>query len=41
MKANKSKKWSWAPLSNEEVTAIGLPTMSAFGLPGEGFAMMF
>jgi hypothetical protein len=41
MKANKSKEWSWAPLSNGEVTAIGLPTTTALGLPGEGFAMMF
>jgi len=41
MKANKSKEWSWAPLFNGEVTSIGLPTMRALGLPGEGFAMMF
>jgi hypothetical protein len=30
MKADKSKKWSRAPLSIEEVAAMGLPTMAAF-----------
>jgi len=39
MKKDKSK-WSWAPLTEEEVVAMGLPTMSARGLPGEGFALL-
>lgn len=40
MKLVKSK-WSWVPLSNEEVSSLGLATMSSRGIPGEGFAMMF
>jgi hypothetical protein len=40
MKADKSK-WFWAPLSNEEVLAMELLTLSTVGLPGEGLAMLF
>jgi hypothetical protein len=40
MKVDKSK-WSWVPMSDEEVTAMGLSTVTAKGLPGGGFAMLF
>jgi hypothetical protein len=36
-------KWSWVALSDAEVKAIGLPTMSEMGIDskGEGFSMLF
>lgn len=40
MKPDKSK-WSWVPVSDKEPTSIGLPTMAAAGLPGEGFSLLF
>lgn len=40
MKADGSK-WTWQPMSDEEISVMGLQTMSARGLPGEGFAMLF
>ena len=40
MKVHRSK-WSWVPMSEGEIEAMGLQTLSARGLPGEGFGMLF
>lgn len=40
MKVDKSR-WAWTPLSEEEITALGLQTISERGLPGEGFQLLF